>query len=106
MGNGSLGSAMSTEPDSETSAPERPSPWAMWWALGGMVIVLVLMVVAGARVGGIILAIHLTLLGIVRLVAPSPGPFGIAARSRLFDIGFYWLGAFGIALMSLTADNL
>lgn len=66
----------------------------------------VLAVVAHPRLGALVLALHVAVLGVVRLVTAAPGPLGITARSRLFDVVFLWLGAAGIALMAITADSL
>lgn len=97
---------MSSATEPETSPPDRPRRWALWWALGGVAVVVVLAVLVHPRLGALVLAVHLAVLGAVRLVAPGPGPLGITARSRLFDVVFLWLGAAGIALMAITADNL
>lgn len=86
--------------------PRPPRTWALWWALGGLVVVVILALLIGARVAGLTLAFHLAVLGLVRLVRPSPGPMGITARSKGFDVTFLWLGACGTLLMALTADNL
>lgn len=90
----------------EYPTPTRPRTWALWWALGGIAVVVLLALVIGARVAGVALAIHLATLGLARLVLPSPGPMGITARSKGFDVTFLWLGAAGTVLMALTADNL
>lgn len=97
---------MSRSTTTEYPTPTRPRMWALWWALGGVAVVVLLAFLTGARVAGLALAIHLAVLGLARLVLPSPGPMGITARSRGFDVTFFWLGAAGTALMALTADNL
>ena len=97
---------MNRSTTTEYPTPARPRTWALWWALIGILVVVVLALVTGARVAGLTLAIHLTVLGLARLVLPSPGPMGITARSKAFDVTFFWLGAAGTALMALTADNL
>ncbi|HLS26045.1 MAG TPA: DUF3017 domain-containing protein [Beutenbergiaceae bacterium] len=93
-----------SQPDDDLT-PHRPV-WGLWLTLGGVAVVMVLAILTTVRAAGVVLAVHLAVLGAVRLVASSPGPFGITVRSRLFDVAFLWLGAIGIALMTLTADNL
>ncbi|MGC0143611.1 DUF3017 domain-containing protein [Pseudactinotalea sp. Z1732] len=97
---------MSRNPAPEIHRPPPPRTWALWWALGGVVVAVLLALMVGARVAGVAFAVHLGVLGAIRLALPAPGPLGISARSRLFDVAFLWLGAVGIALMALTADNL
>lgn len=96
---------MSTASEPGATPPRRPT-WALWWALGGVLVTALVAVFLHPRAAAVVLAVHLAALGGVRLVAPVPGPLGIAARSRLFDVAFLWLAAAGIAMMSLTADNL
>lgn len=93
-----------SQPDDDL-APRRPL-WGLWVTLGGVVLLVVLAVLTNVRVAGVALAVHLAALGAWRLVAATPGPFGITVRSRLFDVAFLWLGAIGTAWMTLTADNL
>lgn len=87
-------------------SPAKPRTWALWLALLGVVVVLAAGFIAGPRLAGIIMAVQLAGLGLIRLLLPRPGPYGISSRSKLFDVTFLWLGAAGTALMSLTATNL
>lgn len=89
-----------------TEPARRQSHLLLWWALAGVLAVVVLALVAEPRLAGLVLAGHLLLLGLVRVVAPGRGPYGISSRSRAFDTTFLILGAIGIAVLSLTADNL
>lgn len=106
--NGSLNAAMT--PTASTPTTSEPTPrqshLVLWWALTGVVAVVLLALVAEPRIAGLVLAGHLLVLGGVRAFAPGRGPYGIASRSRAFDTTFLALGALGIAVLSLTADNL
>lgn len=84
----------------------RQSHLVLWWAMGGVIAVVVLALLTEPRIAGLVLAGHLLLLALARVFARGRGPYGISSRSRVFDTTFLVLGAIGIAVLSLTADNL
>ncbi|WP_158257138.1 DUF3017 domain-containing protein [Kineococcus xinjiangensis] len=54
--------------------------------LVGVVLALVVVVVAGPRAGGLVLAADLLLAGVLRLVLPVRVVGALAVRSRAFDV--------------------
>jgi len=77
----------------------------MWVALAGIVLAVVTTFAFGPRVGGVVLAVELVALGFVRAVARR-APYGIAARSRAFDVTVLMGGGLVLAVLALTAQNM
>ncbi|MBK5250163.1 MAG: DUF3017 domain-containing protein [Actinomycetales bacterium] len=90
--------------------PTQPAPArthaVMWMALAGVAAALVVAFTWGARPASVLLAVELLVLAFVRAVAPPPGPYGISARSRGFDVAFLFLGGAAMVVLALTADNI
>ncbi|WP_084480759.1 DUF3017 domain-containing protein [Ruania albidiflava] len=78
---------------------------AMWVALAGIVLALVVTFAFGPRAGGVALAVELVALGFVRAVAQR-APYGISARSRAFDVTVLMGGGVVLAVLALTAQNM
>lgn len=95
---------MTTTEPTPTTPPRRRI--AMWLALSGVVLAVVLAFVVGARAAALLLAAELLVCALVRAIAGTPGPYGIASRSKAFDVSFLLLGAAVMAVLAITADNV
>lgn len=58
----------------------------MWLAALACALTAVLAVVANSRVASLFLAAAVLVFAVVRAVSPSPGPYGLSTRSRVFDV--------------------
>lgn len=56
----------------------------------------------GVRPAMLLFSAALLAFAIVRAVSPAPGPYGIAVRSRVFDIALLVVGALLIAVVTLA----
>lgn len=89
----------------KTTPPVKPvhrTRIMMWLAMLAVIATVVVSVVVGVRVALLLLAAVLLGLAIVRAVSPAPGPYGIAVRSRAFDVTLMVAGALLIAIVTLT----
>ncbi|SED66698.1 DUF3017 domain-containing protein [Ruania alba] len=93
-----------------TPRPVEPGHWrryvVMWIALAWLLAAFVVMIVEGARPGALVIASELVVLGFVRAVTRSPGPYGITSRSRAFDVAVLMLSGIGIGTLALIASGL
>ncbi|WP_156224201.1 DUF3017 domain-containing protein [Pseudactinotalea suaedae] len=76
----------------------------MWLALLAIVVTVVISIVldGGVRPAMLLLSAVLLAFAVVRAVSPAPGPYGIAIRSRAFDITLFVAGALVIAALTLA----
>lgn len=88
--------------DGPVRRPRRP---AMWVALAGIALALLVTFILGPRAGGVALAVEMVALGFVRAVAHR-APYGISARSRAFDVTVLMGGGVLMAVLALTAQNM
>ncbi|SDC34386.1 Protein of unknown function [Sanguibacter gelidistatuariae] len=78
----------------------------MWTICAAVVVVAVVTLLEGARLGALGLAGVLVGAGVARLVVPGPGLVGIAIRSRGLDAAMYFSLAAAIAVLAQTAPNI
>ncbi|ACQ81254.1 conserved hypothetical protein [Beutenbergia cavernae DSM 12333] len=76
----------------------------MWCALAGVLLVCALAVLVDALVAVRVLGVELAVLAVVRLVAPPPGPVGVTARSKAFDVVFLAVAALAVLALSLAPN--
>lgn len=89
------------------AAPPRPGAHTvMWVALAGIAVTVVLALTVGVRFAAFFFAAELAALAVLRAVRPAPGPYGISARSRTFDVSWLALLAAGIGLLAAFTANL
>ena len=73
---------------------------SLWWTSSGIVVAMVVALVAGTRVGALVLAGVALSGAVVRAVQPSPGPVALSVRAKALDVVV--LAAFGIGLAVLA----
>lgn len=103
-GSASAPSPAPAAPPVQTLPPRRST--AMWTICVALVLVLVVTVLEGARLGGLGLAGVLLGAGVARLIVPGPGPVGIVIRSRGIDAAMFIGLAAVIAFLAQTAPDI
>ncbi|WP_165962686.1 DUF3017 domain-containing protein [Occultella glacieicola] len=93
-----------TSAPADVPLPAQPRSHAvMWVALLAMVLIVAASFLVGARPASLMFAAELGVLAFVRAVAPRPGPYGISARSRGFDVAFLAVTGLVMATFAITA---
>src|SRR5699024_1939469 len=88
-----------------TASEQRGTYLAMWLSLAGVAGAVVVTFVVGPRVGSLVLAAELVLIGLLRAVLPK-APYGISARSRGFDATVLIAAGLAMGAFALTAQNM
>lgn len=84
------------------ASPRSGFDYAMWVVLVVLVLIMGATVGWGVRVGAWLLFALLFTVGLVRIVAPEPGPKGLAVRGRAFDVATVWSLAVAVLYLGLT----
>ncbi|PFG33886.1 DUF3017 domain-containing protein [Sanguibacter antarcticus] len=97
--------------DSAQSPRHAPKPvvrreTAMWVVCVGVVGVVLVALVFGARESALALAALLVGGSVARAVIPGPGPIGITVRSRAVDVFMFAALGLMIAVLAQTAPNI
>lgn len=100
-----LGAEAGTAPRHAPKVPVRRET-AMWLVCAGVVLVVAVALVLGAREGGLALAVLLLAGSVARAVIPGPGPIGITVRSRGVDVAMFASLGLMIGILAQTAPNI
>lgn len=74
----------------------------MWIAMLCVAATVALAFAIGPRPAVLFLAGAVGAMAVIRAVSPSPGPYGISTRSRVFDVTVMVIGAVVLAGLAIT----
>lgn len=77
----------------------------VWVVIGALALGLVVTATINPKTGAYYFGALLTVLGTLRLILPG-APFGISARSKLFDVAFYYAFAAAIFFLATSSSAL
>jgi len=77
----------------------------MWVVLSLVAVCTLIIALVSARTGVYVMAGLIGLIGCARLVLPG-APFGISARSRLFDVAWCWGVAGSLAFLATSSSAM
>ena len=78
----------------------------MWLVCAGVLAVVAIALMLGAREGALALAVLLLTGSLARAVIPGPGPIGITIRSRGVDVAMFATLGLMIGILAQTAPNI
>ena len=78
----------------------------MWLVCAGVLAVVAIALMLGAREGALALAVLLLTGRLARAVIPGPGPIGITIRSRGVDVAMFATLGLMIGILAQTAPNI